>query len=251
MNRAKSKANAKRSKVTTPAALPQALAKRAAALSRGKQARLAREARALVSLVKRRRTEIVDAFYDIGEALTRLKPREMWTALGQKSFAQLCEKTLSLSVTFAEQLIGVVARMTRDQAIAMGQTRAIAMVDLAAATPEDDTPAQLFKAGRVRGARGATLDVKHASVQGIRRFAKDIRSAHASGKPRRGRTTTAEERAHVARIAKALHAAGLKDATAEVLASKPGQVSFLRLGHVPLDRIAILARVLAKLGNLA
>jgi len=51
--------------------------------------------------------------------------------------------------------------MTREQALAMGQTKAMAMVTLSAATPEDDTAAGLYRKksvalpGGSRG-RGAT-----------------------------------------------------------------------------------------------
>jgi hypothetical protein len=128
----------------------------------------------------------------------------------------------------------------------MGQTKAIAMVALAAATPEDDTPAGLFEAGHVRVPGGGAIDTRTASARKIERVAKRIRDAHDAGKPRRGRTTTAEERLYASKLEAALRKAGLDHATAEVVATRPGQPSELRLAHVPLDAVATLARVLAR-----
>src|SRR4051794_2474110 len=119
----------------TKAALPVALAKRAAALSAAKRARLEKEGRSLIALVKRRRDDAAGAFYDMGVALRRLKDPEMLHALGSPSFAALCEKKIRMSVALCDSLIGVAGNMTREEAIAMGQSRAIAMVSLAEATP--------------------------------------------------------------------------------------------------------------------
>jgi hypothetical protein len=57
--------------------------------------------------------------------------------LGCKSFDQLCATKLDLSTTLANRLVDVASAMTRDEAIGMGQAKAMAFVDLAAATPED------------------------------------------------------------------------------------------------------------------
>ncbi len=72
----------------------------------------------------------------------------MVAALGRRSFAEVCEKDAGLSAVVAERLIAVVRSMTPEQALAMGQKKAMAMIDLAAATPDQDTAA-----GRARHRR--------------------------------------------------------------------------------------------------
>jgi hypothetical protein len=69
-------------KNTTSKRLPAALARRAVAASSAKLARVLDEATRDIALIRRRRAEIADAFYDIGEALVRLKRREVVIALG-------------------------------------------------------------------------------------------------------------------------------------------------------------------------
>jgi hypothetical protein len=63
--------------------LPRALAKRVELQVAAKQARLLKEARADLTLIKRRRARIAEDFYDIGEALLRLKRPGIAEALGR------------------------------------------------------------------------------------------------------------------------------------------------------------------------
>ncbi|CAN5925005.1 hypothetical protein BH11MYX4_BH11MYX4_01330 [soil metagenome] len=102
-------------------------------------------AREQLSLIARRKREITEAFYDNGVALTFLKSKDVIRALGRKSFAEVCEKDAGLSASTSERLVRIVAALTREQALAMVQTKATAMVNVAAATPEDDTAAGLFR----------------------------------------------------------------------------------------------------------
>ena len=107
-------------KKSTSTRLPTALAKRAVAASSAKLARILDEAKRDLALIRRRRAEIADAFYDIGEALVRLKRREVVLALGCKTFAELCEKHVAISASQAERLIDIVENMTREAAIRAG-----------------------------------------------------------------------------------------------------------------------------------
>ena len=141
--------------------LPAALAKRATAAAAAKTTRLLREAREQLSLIARRKREITEAFYDIGVALSFLKSKDVISVLGRKSFAEVCEKDAGLSASTSERLVRIVAAMTREQALSMGQSKATAMVNLAAATPEDDTAAgrRATSSRRRSGAEGpAPLD---------------------------------------------------------------------------------------------
>lgn len=61
-------------------------------------------------------------------------------ALGYASFAELCDKALDMSQTKADALIGIVRRVRREDAVRIGQDRVAALLELADATPEEDTP---------------------------------------------------------------------------------------------------------------
>ena len=189
--------------------LPPALARRAATLSAQKRGRLLREARSLLALIRRRRGEIAGSFYDIGVALTRLKDRGMIAALDCRSFAEVCESKAGISATVGTQLVELASRMTREQALAMGQSKALAMIALAEATPETDTAVQLFNGARSDLPRVRKARPRKASVREITRAARRIREAQATSKPKRGRTTSPEERALAAGLEEALRALGI------------------------------------------
>src|SRR5262245_41137712 len=110
-----------------------------------KRARLAREARADIALVKRRRARIAEDFYDIGEALARLKRPGVPESLGYTTFAELCERELGMSLGKANYLIAVVTHVPRAEAARLGQDRTVALLELADATPEEDTVTELAR----------------------------------------------------------------------------------------------------------
>lgn len=227
------------------AAMPAALVKRAEKLAAGKAARLRAEGKQLIALVRRRRAEVSSAFYEMGVALRRLKAPEMKLALGYTSFDAFCKDTLGIASEVAARLIELVTTMTEEEAIAAGPTRAFALVEVAQATPEADTPGQLLRRGKVRVPSGREVDTRKASSRALLGAAKEIRAARPKT-TRRGRTATAEERETAARIEAALHAAGVSSAKAAAVATKPGAESTLRLEHVPFSKLATLAKILAK-----
>ena len=194
--------------------MPAALAKRAAAASTVKLARTVAQAKADIALITRRRTEISEAFYDIGEALIRLKRRDVVAAMGCRSFAELCEKHVGLSSSQADRLVDIVTSMTRTEALSVGVTKAASIVALVRATPAHDTPASALRDG-VR-VRGKLVDVKQASSRAIARATSQVRK----GRLPPGRVVTREERAAGAALQRALRAAGAKDATVEVKAGR-------------------------------
>jgi len=228
--------------------LPIALARRADALSTAKKKRLHAEAESLIALVQRRKRSISEAFYDLGVALKRLKDKEILLVLGCRSFDQLCNDTLDLSTTLASRLVEVASRMSRDEAIGVGQAKAMAFVDLADATSADETPGALARARRPLALPGGgVLDLKKASGRAIERAAKAIREQRATTKPRRGRTTTADERATATALEASLHTAGLRNARVTAVATKPGATCDVRIEHVPIDELRVLATALRKL----
>ena len=151
------------------------LAARATAAASAKTKRLHAEARSLLSLIARRKKEITEAFYDIGEALTRLKSRDLVSALGRATFAEVCTLDAGISAATAERLVAIATTMTREQALAMGQKKAMAMITLAAATPEDDTAVGLYRRKSVALPGGKNVSPRSASANAIEEAATAIR----------------------------------------------------------------------------
>ncbi len=227
--------------------LPAALAARATAAASSKRDRLHREARDLLTLIARRKKEITEAFYDIGEALTRLKSRDLLSALGRRTFAELCEKDAKISVATAERLVAIVASLTRVQALAMGQKKAMAMVTLAAATPDpSDSAAGLFRKKAIALPGGRSVSPRTARANELEEAATAIRHRASSSAPaakkQRGRTTSADERALATLLQRRLRQLGLERATVTAVATKPGQGSDLRFEHIPAANVSALAK---------
>jgi hypothetical protein len=160
-----------------------------------------------------------------------------------------------MSVSVAERLVEIVRSLTREQALAMGQKKAMAMVTLAAATPEDDTAAGLYRKKSIALPGGKKVSPRSASANEIeeaatalrhRRSASAARNGNGNGAPARGRTTTAEERTFAALLEKRLHQLGLERARVTAVATKPGQGSDLRFEHIPVAQIDILKKAIGR-----
>jgi hypothetical protein len=255
MSKTKKKAPARATKPARNSKLPAALARRASAAASAKTARALATAREHLAVIARRKNAITEAFYDIGVALTALKKPEMVAALGRRSFAEVCEKDAGLSAVVAERLIAIVRNMTAEQALAMGQKKAMAMIDLAAATPDhDDTAAGLFRKKSIALPGGRTLDTRAASANAIEEAAKAIRhrvlatSARRGGptKPARGRTTSADERSLAELLQRKLHKLGLERARVTAVATKAGHESDLRFEHIPVSQLDALKQAIGR-----
>jgi hypothetical protein len=216
--------------------LPTALARRAAEKAEAAKERGVAEARSIIAEIKRKQAQISDAFFDIGELLLRLKKANAPKLLGRASFADLVEQDLRMSVTRADWLVAVVQRVRRDDALRWGEDKTMALLELTNATKASDTPSMLA-AEKLKTPNGKRLDVDTASTADIRRYAKTLRAKRGKGSLR-GRTTTPAERRIAKAIAAALHREGV-EAKAEAVATKPGQVSKLRV-EVPMDQLRAL-----------
>jgi hypothetical protein len=86
------------------------------------------EATRHVTIIQQGRLRIDEAFYDMGLAFRALQRRPVLDVLGVTSFDELCRTVLRISASFARQLVAVVERMSRDEALALGESRAIAIV---------------------------------------------------------------------------------------------------------------------------
>jgi hypothetical protein len=227
--------------------LPRALAERAEKNVALKRERLAAEGRADLALIKARRQRIVEDFYDIGEALLRLKRPGVAEALGHKNFAALLRSELDMSLSKAVQLIAVVNAVPRHEARAMGQERAAALLDLSRATPEQDS-ASALATSVLKLPSGKRVPLAKASTREIREAAKAVRNEQAiKQKPRRGVTTTAEERASATALEEALHSLGLKEARVSAVA-KPGGGAHARIERVPIASFRLLAKAIVAMG---
>lgn len=216
--------------------VPAALAERAHELADAAKKRLLKQAREDIALIKRRKAEISEAFYDIGEALLRLRKDPIPKLLGYDGFAELCTGALAISPTTAGELIDVVERLSRRDALRWGKEKAHALVALADATPAKDSPQKID--AKVLGGR----DPKAVSVRELRDLAKKERAKKPQA-THRGRSATAQERAVAAKLQAALHMAGHRDAEVAAVATRPGAPSKLRI-ELPIDALDALAKAL-------
>jgi hypothetical protein len=157
---------------------PAALAARAVAVAEKARDVNAVRARELVALVRDKLQTAAAAFYDIGVALGQLDDPALYAALGYRSFGALLKTELGISREWARQMMGVARGMKRSTALKLGLTRAVAVLSLTAATPEDDTPEQVAN-GKVT-VRGHRTPVRPAqmSAREIERAAKTERRSH-------------------------------------------------------------------------
>lgn len=229
--------------------LPAALAKRAALAGERKLHALAKAARDDIALIKRRKADIEDAFYDIGEALARLQRPGVLAALGvEKPFFTYVAEDLGISKETASRLLAIVRGVSRADALGMGgQRKAAAFIDLAKATPTIRDTATSLARRAVKAPSGKVVTKKSSSRE-IEQAAASFR-ATAPKKSGRGNTVDPKVRALGVAAEAKLHAAGVAGASLEIRASGPGKEPHVRIDRVPLSRLGRLARVLTELGK--
>jgi hypothetical protein len=199
-----------------------------------------RLARADVATVKELMDRIKKSFFELGEALSRLKRPAAFASLGYSSFLELCKVEVGISVTKANELIAIATNMSIELARGLGQKHALALVTLCKATPEDDTPEELV-GRRIQLPSGGVLDVDRSSTREKREAAKEL----LAGRGIKGaRTASLEERAVAADAQRKLRAAGLERARVQALATRSGQPSDLAIAGVPVPALATLCTAL-------
>lgn len=114
----------------------------------------------LGGLIRRRLATVVESFYDIGEALTKVLKGKLYAADGHASLEAWLTAERLLSGTQAKKLIAIVKNVPRDQALAVGQERAYALIALSAATAAPDSAAELIARGVVDGRPAAEAPVR-------------------------------------------------------------------------------------------
>ncbi len=137
-----------------------------------------------IALVRRRSVQIEDAFYDIGEALARLKRPEVWRTLGRKSFADLLAKDLEMSVSGAERVLRTVGLVPRERALVFGETKAAVVAELVEAIPDRIAGAvvpKLLAGQKVKLPAGTVIDTGSDSPERLRDLARELRRKFAGG----------------------------------------------------------------------
>ena len=138
----------------------------------------------LVALIRRRVTDVVEGFYDIGEALREVLDKKLYAAEGHKSLEAFLKAEAMMSGRQARKLIAVVRKVPREKALTLGQERAYALVAYTDATPDDDSPAQLV-------ADGAKIGAKPAGEASVRDIKAATRAVNAEARARRPKTEAA------------------------------------------------------------
>ncbi len=198
-------ATAKKKPAAPTVVLARSLRSNAEAARTAKVARLKAQGTAAIERVRDLRARIEDDFLEIGQELATLVDPQVIEAMGYDDFAAVCVGPLGMSVGKARQLIAVTTRLAPQLARALGQDRAVALLSLVDATPEDDTPAEVWKA-TLTLPHGARLDVDKATTKEIREAATAIRRHHAAKRGGRGRglTVSPEEQAAAKKIEAAI-----------------------------------------------
>lgn len=203
-------------------------------LASTERARLLAAARHDIDLVRKRRTEISESFYEIGKALGRLRAEPVPKLLGFGTFAKLCSETLALSPATAAKLITIAERVSPKDALRWGPEKSAAVVNLANATGAS---------GRIVR-KGLPMNPEHASTREILAEARKQR-ARTGKRSARGKLVTLAEQQMAERIEQALHAAGVTAARVHAVAGPPGKPAYLRIDRIPFDAIRTFRKSLA------
>ncbi len=186
----------KKKSTATRRVLPAALAKRAEAQHAARRDALAARGFEAIALIQDLRRHISGDYLAIGKALAGLRQDGMADALGCADFREVCAKHFQMSAGHADRLIRLAEHFERAVALDLGYERACALLALADATPEDDTPEALMHATLTLPS-GERLVVDEATTEQLFAAAKSFRQARAEApgaKDKGGRSTTPAER---------------------------------------------------------
>ena len=179
---------------------------------------------------------------EMGQAIVRLKEPVVYQALGYPSFAALCEVELPMAARTADELATIATQFTPEEALGMGQKKALAVLRLCRATVEDDTPSEVAIA-TVTLPTGKTLDVKSASARRTAEAATEIGAATRQG-GKKGQSAKSEERTAGATLEAKLRAAGLSGARVRVMKGKGRLGALLRMDGIPLAQLRTLCKAI-------
>lgn len=157
-----------------------------------------RKAERLLADIATRKARITSDFYAIGAALQTIMDEQLYAALGHTSFDAMLAERKVMGRSQAYKLLAVVRALPKRKATELGLEKASALAQLAKATPEDDTAAEL--AGKVvRTTKGKPAKLgRNMSVREIEKATRTIRKRHDHPDPEATaarRATAAAERA--------------------------------------------------------
>jgi len=163
-----------------------------------------RKAERLLADIAARKARITSDFYAIGAALDVIMKERLYLALGHASFDEMLAERKVMGRTQAYKLLSVVRALPKRKASELGVEKASALAQLAKATPEADTAAEL--AGKVvRTTRGKPAKQgRNMSVREIEKATRAVRARHEPPDPE----ATAARRA-TAQAERALRKAGV------------------------------------------
>lgn len=160
----------------------------------------------LVATIRRRMLSVAEGFYDIGEALREIVDKKLYAVAGHANLGVFLASERIMSRRQATKLIALARRVAREDALALGQERAIALLAYVDATPEDDTVAELVHAG----VEIAGKPVTEASVREIEAAAREVRKRVASAKnPRVARARARADAGLIKDVRASLRASGV------------------------------------------
>lgn len=182
----------------------------------------------LLALIARRKVEIVEAFYDLGEALREIERKELYRALNERSFEALLKKHKVMGLTQAYKLIKIVENVPRDVALGMGQEKAFALVSYTEATQAKDSVAGLVKS-----------NAKIAGVSASKISARAVREASKAERDKRPKSSEqkAKEKEHKA-LAQRLVAAMARLGVKQLKLERKSDRVLLTLSYEQLAKLA-------------
>lgn len=155
----------KQSKVGKAGALARVLAQ-----SKGATARQLARATELLAMIARRLERIEEDFFEIGAALKELKDKKLFVAIGYRNFDALLAARVPIGRSQAYKLIAIAGRVTREQAIELGEEKAYAIARLVATTPEADTVDSVLEKGvRVGGRERSAKAMSRREIDAVKR----------------------------------------------------------------------------------
>ena len=101
----------------------------------------------LLALIARRIQRVEEDFFDVGTALRELKEKKLFVALGFRTFDELLAKRVPIGRSQAYKLIAIATKVTREDAITLGEEKAYSIARLVAVSPEADSVASVLGSG--------------------------------------------------------------------------------------------------------
>lgn len=143
---------------------------RVSAQSKGSTAKQLARGTELLALIARRLERIEEDFFEIGAALKELKDKKLFVAFGYRNFDALLAARIPIGRSQAYKLIAIAGRVTREQAIELGEEKAYAIARLVATTPEADTvDSVLAKGVRVGGHERSAKAMSRREIDAVKR----------------------------------------------------------------------------------